>query len=181
MFRMLCCLNHLPDHLIGTVVVRQWHLWGTPVPPLAKITCLCFITVVMINNIPAQISEGLKIQLFHLLLTEPVADSPASQEGLHLHGDSHTEGNAETEASTCAAENRMSPYEGHSSGWENWSSRLTRYGAYLIWTWLQPQTEPFHFELGVSCLYNIASSKWNIALFSIRALYTEPPYANINC
>lgn len=58
----------------------------------------------MINNIPAQISEGLKIQLFHLLLTEPVADSPASQEGLHLHGDSHTEGNAETEASTCTAE-----------------------------------------------------------------------------
>lgn len=37
------------------------------------------------QNIPAQISKGLKIQLLHLLLAEPVADSPAFQEGLHLH------------------------------------------------------------------------------------------------
>lgn len=52
------------------------------------------------NNIPAQISEGLKIQFLHLLLAEPVADPTASQEGLHLHG----EGNAATEASTCTGE-----------------------------------------------------------------------------
>lgn len=37
------------------------------------------------GHIPAQISKGLKIQLLHLLLAEPVADSPAFQEGLHLH------------------------------------------------------------------------------------------------
>lgn len=35
-------------------------------------------------HIPAQISKGLKIQLLHLLLAEPVADSPAFQEGLHF-------------------------------------------------------------------------------------------------
>lgn len=74
------------------------------------------INVVHQNNIPAQISEGLKIQLLHLLLAEPVADPTASQEGLHLHG----EGNAATEASTCAVggkKHRMSPCdEGHSSG-----------------------------------------------------------------
>ena len=34
---------------------------------------------------PAQISEGLEIQLLHLLLAEPVTDSTAFQEGLHLH------------------------------------------------------------------------------------------------
>lgn len=56
------------------------------------------INVMDQNYIPAQISEGLKIQLLHLLLAEPVADPTASQEGLHLHG----EGTAATEASTCA-------------------------------------------------------------------------------
>lgn len=43
------------------------------------------MSVVIKNNTPAQISESLKIQLLHLLVTEPVADSPASEEGLHLH------------------------------------------------------------------------------------------------
>lgn len=57
------------------------------------------------NNIPAQISEGLKIQLLHLLLAEPVADSTASQEGLHLHCCySYTEANGVTQCSTCAVE-----------------------------------------------------------------------------
>lgn len=36
------------------------------------------------TQLPAQISKGLKIQLLHLLLAEPVADSPAFQEGLHF-------------------------------------------------------------------------------------------------
>lgn len=37
------------------------------------------------QHIPAQISKGLKIQFLHLLLAEPIADSPAFQKGLHLH------------------------------------------------------------------------------------------------
>lgn len=36
-------------------------------------------------NEPAQISKGLEIQFLHLLLAEPVADSPAFQESLHFH------------------------------------------------------------------------------------------------
>lgn len=52
-------------------------------------SCFCLLTWTWLNgchgHIPAQISKGLKIQLLHLLLAEPVADSPAFEEGLHLH------------------------------------------------------------------------------------------------
>lgn len=46
------------------------------------------------SHIPAQVSEGLEIQLLQLLLAEPVADPTALQEGLHLEprSRSHSEG-----------------------------------------------------------------------------------------
>lgn len=64
------------------------------------------------SHIPAQISKGLEIQLLHLLLAEPVADSPAFQEGLHLHCAPvfpSLEANGVTEGSTWTGENRKPP------------------------------------------------------------------------
>lgn len=57
-------------------------------------------------HIPAQIGKGLEIQLLHLLLAEPVADSPAFQEGLHLHCAPvpALEVNGVTGGSTCTGE-----------------------------------------------------------------------------